>query len=100
MGRAIVKHVCHARGCMRECPPRWLMCRECWARVPADLASEVYRTVKLRGSHVDASWAPWWRAQARAIAHVAKLTPPIDPHVVDKYLEHELAFANRLEARP
>src|SRR5271166_4951091 len=58
-------HHCHALGCKSSCPPRWLMCRSCWVQVPPDIQAEVYRTVKLRGSHVDASWAPWWRAQAQ-----------------------------------
>lgn len=64
---------------------------------------EIYRTVKLRGPNADASWAPWWRAQARAIHHVGmesdrrKGLPP-DPRGA-RYLERELAFADRLEAQ-
>lgn len=57
-------------------PHPWLMCKPHWRQVPADLQAEVYRTVKLRGSAIDDSWAPWWRAQARAIAHVAFLQEP------------------------
>jgi hypothetical protein len=74
------------------------MCRECWSLVPADLSREVYRTVALRGPFVDETWAPWWRAQARAIAHVAELTPPNHTHVA-AFLTRELAFADRLEAK-
>jgi hypothetical protein len=91
-----MKHHCHALGCKRVCPPRWLMCRQCWALVPSDLQAEVYRTVKLRNPDADATWAPWWRAQARAIAHVAFL---VHPDVVkrDAYLAREMGFADELE---
>ena len=75
-----------------------LMCRSCWAKVPADLQAEVYRTVRLRGAAVDASWAPWWRAQARAIAHVAFLASP-DAARRDAYLERAMRTADRFEAR-
>lgn len=27
-------HHCHALGCKRSCPPKWLMCRRCWSKVP------------------------------------------------------------------
>jgi hypothetical protein len=93
------EHHCHALGCKRACPPRWLMCRPCWSQVPKDIADEVYRTVRLRGPTVDASWAPWWRAQARAIAHVAHLREPNEAKR-DAYLARELGFADKLEARP
>ena len=91
-------HHCHALGCKRVCPPRWLMCRECWARVPAEFQAEVYRTVKLRGPSADATWAPWWRAQARAIAHVAFLVSPNDAKR-DAYLARAMATADRMEDR-
>ncbi len=89
-------HHCHALGCARACPPRWLMCRACWALVPKDLQAEVYRTVGLRGPHANASWAPWWRAQAKAIAHVAFVSHP-DVEKRDRYLARELGFADQLE---
>lgn len=91
-------HHCHALGCKRARPPKWLMCGPCWSRVPAELQAEVYRTVKLRGPRADATWAPWWRAQARAIAHVAHLDEPNAPRK-DAYLERELGFADVLENR-
>lgn len=91
-----MKHTCHALGCKRPCPPRHLVCKECWALVPHDLAQEVYRTVKLRGPYVDKSWAPWWRAQARAIAHIARSA---GVNFVDVFIAKEMAFADRLEAR-
>ena len=91
----IVRHRCHALGCDRACPPALLMCGPCWGRVPVALQREVYRTVKLRGPSVDATWAPWWRAQARAIAAVAFVR---DADAERHYLAHELAFADSLEA--
>ena len=42
-------HHCHALGCKSSCPPRWLMCRPCWSKVPVDLQAEVYRTVSMPG---------------------------------------------------
>jgi len=91
-------HHCHALGCKSDCPPRWLMCRPCWSRVPPDVQAEVYRTVRLRGRTVDASCAPWWRAQARAIAHVAHLKEP-NVERRDAYLARAMTFADQLEAR-
>jgi hypothetical protein len=90
------EHRCHALGCKETCPPRWLMCACCWAKVPADLQAEVYRTVKLRGSRIDASWAPWWCAQAKAIAHVAMLVEP-NKAKRDAYLADSESFASALE---
>ena len=76
-----------------------LMCRACWSKVPPDLQREVYRTVGLRSrGHVNATWAPWWRAQARAIAHVAFLVEPNEERR-DAYLAHALEFADQLEKR-
>lgn len=75
------------------------MCGPHWARVPADLQREVYRTVKLRGPDADKTWAPWWRAQAKAIAHVAFLEHP-DVAKRDAYLARELGFADELEMVP
>ncbi len=79
------------------------MCGECWARVPAAMQREVYRTVRLRDmSGCDATWAPWWRAQARAIHHVAMGSDRLAGRPPDsrgaKYLEREMGFADSLEA--
>jgi hypothetical protein len=74
------------------------MCKAHWSRVPPELQAEVYRTVKLRGDRTDATWAPWWRAQARATAHVAFLEEP-NVQRRDAYLSRELRFAETLEAR-
>ena len=91
-------HTCHALGCRNPCPPRHLMCGACWSHVPADLQREVYRTVGARGPTCDASWAPWWRAQARAIAHVAHLREPHERRR-DAYIEKADKFAAMLEQR-
>jgi hypothetical protein len=66
--------------------------------VPVDIKAEVYRTVGLRGRVVNETWAPWWRAQAKAIAHVAHLREPNEVRR-DEYLSHELEFADRLESK-
>ena len=74
------------------------MCATCWRLVPPDLQAEVYRTVVLRGPTCDASWAPWWRAQARAIAHVANVCEP-NAGWQTKYVARADAFADRLEGK-
>jgi len=90
-----MSHHCHALGCSAACPPKHLMCRACWSQVPREMKDEVYRTVGLRGSRVDASWAPWWRAQARAIHHVAMLRQPSLKGAL--WLANAMRFADRLE---
>lgn len=92
-----MSHHCHALGCEKACPPRHLMCADCWRQVPPELQADVYRTVKMRGHAIDASWAPWWRAQARAIAHVAFLVHP-DEEKRDAYLAREMRVAEELES--
>ncbi|BDA75857.1 hypothetical protein CAL7716_100230 (plasmid) [Calothrix sp. PCC 7716] len=34
-------HYCHAIGCERVVPPAYLMCRECWSKVPKSLQMKV-----------------------------------------------------------
>jgi len=89
-------HHCHALNCYNECPPKWLMCPSCWDKVPRTIQAEVYNTVKLRRPTIDGSWAPWWRAQARAIAEVGF---PFNPTAKQKYLDKEMAFAETLERK-
>lgn len=90
-------HHCHALGCKASCPPRWLMCAKHWRKVPRDIQAEVYATVVKRGRYIDETWSPWWRAQAKAIAHVAFLEHP-DMEKRDRYLAREMKVADDLEA--
>lgn len=78
-----------------------LMCGPCWQLVSAPTQAEVYRTVKLRGSRVDASWGPWWRAQAFAIVENAtrRAVQFKNGRTLAEYLAHELAFADKLEGK-
>ena len=95
-------HRCHVPKCATACPPRMLMCAKHWRMVPGDVQHEVYRTVGKRGKCVDASWAPWWRAQAKAIDAVLRREHAEKPEVIsycDKLIAKELAFANTLESR-
>jgi hypothetical protein len=63
------------------------------------MQAEVYRTVGLRSQDsCDATWAPWWRAQAHAIHHVAMLREP-NAEKGAKWLARELAFAAKLAAK-
>lgn len=64
--------------------------------VPKPLQDEVYRTVRLRARVIDATWAPWWRAQARAIAHVAFQEHP-DEKKRDWYLKRAMQTADEME---
>ena len=73
------------------------MCLRCWRHVERATQLAVHRTVKLRGPKVDATWAPWWRAQAIARAEVAKATGvPMD---VDAWLTAQMTFATNLERK-
>lgn len=91
-------HTCHAWGCNAPCPPRLLMCRPCWDRVPKDVQQEVYRTVGLRGSRVDATWAPWWKAQTEACAAAAPGNG-VSKECIDFEVKKGLDFAKTLEGR-
>ena len=98
------RHNCHAMFCKRACPPRLLMCRECWAMVSPETQREVYRTVKMRStSGADHTWAPWWRASHQAIAEVARQTRErfepqwFDGGGVDRWLAKEMRIADDLE---
>ena len=96
MGR---QHHCHALGCSKACPAAHLMCRSCWAKVPRAQQAEVYRTVKLRSrAAVNSTWAPWWRAQAVAIAGVAHRTEPNEAQR-DAYLKRAMLHADKLEVK-
>ncbi len=94
-----MKHTCHLPGCSAGCPPAHLFCRKHWMMVPVDLKAEVNRTVKLREkTAVNASWAPWWRAQALATVDVGKRVHPGTDEAADRWLAKEMAFAEKLEA--
>ncbi|KKN71022.1 hypothetical protein LCGC14_0424390 [marine sediment metagenome] len=66
--------------------------------VSPDVQKLVYATVGIRGQYVDQTWAPWWRAQARAIAEVAHKECPDDERR-DYYLEKAMDFAESLEQK-
>lgn len=73
------------------------MCKTCWRMVPFELQREVYRTVELRGAHVDKTWAEWWRAQALAIAAVkSRQDSKWDRRA---YIDREFQTADHLEKR-
>lgn len=93
-----MKHRCHALKCKAPCPPRWLMCKKHWNMVPKKIQVEVYETVGLRGPRVDATWAPWWRAQAKAIGFVANKEEP-NKELYEKYLKRANDFADGLEKK-
>lgn len=86
-----VVHRCHLSGCRTETNPRMLFCLLHWRMLPKDLQVNVLNTVHLRDmNHVDATWAPWWRAQAAA--HVWLLRklhcdPRLPQELIDKALE-------------
>lgn len=80
--------------------------------VPKDLGAEVYRTVKLRGPQIDATWAPWWKAQALAIESVLRqLAEGWDPSSpighrparvdarIERYMKREMDFVAYLESK-
>lgn len=96
-----MSHTCHLPPCKRACAPQYLFCREHWDLVPSKMQQEVYRTVKLRGSSVDKTWAPWWRAQAAATVHVLRrlYKVPRDMQRIDKIEQREAKFVAQLEGK-
>lgn len=112
------RHHCHLPGCTTSCAPRFLMCPKHWFMLPGHLMADVYATVRQRGPNVDATWAPWWRAQGVAITYVLRKlgedpaqlqglalpagvssTPEAWKAFVDKFEARELSFAETLEKR-
>ena len=94
-----MKHTCHLRYCDSPCPPRHLFCRKHWAMVPLPTQREVYRTVKLRGTGVDKTWAPWWRAQAAAESAVMLQMYPDEIIRISNMEARANKFADKLEGR-
>ncbi len=111
-------HHCHLPGCKAACPPRFLMCPYHWFMLPGHLMTDVYATVNKRGPSFDATWAPWWRAQAAAIGWVLHkiasdpnrvrglaLPPEVTAdeetfrRFIDKFEAREAAFADILEKK-
>ncbi len=75
-----------------------LTCAPHWRLVPAELQREVYATVGKRGKLIDASWAPWWRAQAKAI-HAIMQAEGRDAEKLAKWFEREMKTADQMEGR-
>lgn len=91
-----MKHTCQALGCSVSCFPEYLMCGKHWGMVSPNNQKEVYATIRYRSELIGATWAPWWRAQATAIAEVAFEEDP-NTERRDQYLKKEMAFAKKLE---
>lgn len=95
-----VSHTCHIPICKAYCPPKHLYCGTHWAMVPAEIQAEVYATVgKRKSNEVNASWAPWWRAVAKA--EEAVMRPLCTNDAQHKWLtariKRDVDFANDLE---
>ena len=58
-------HLCHAVGCERAVPPRYLMCSAHWGMVPHHLQQRVWATY-VRGQEVRKDPTPEYLAAARA----------------------------------
>lgn len=58
-------HECHAVGCDRPVDPRYLMCPQCWRRVPYSLKQEVLRCYRA-GQEVRKDPTPEYLEAARA----------------------------------
>lgn len=67
-----MSHTCHAKGCLTNVPPRMLMCRLHWAKVPASIQRAVYATYR-RGQCDDMNPSEaWHQAADAAIGYVAE----------------------------
>ena len=94
------EHHCHVPGCDVRTRPAMLMCAKHWRHVPSDLQHAVYDTVgQRRKGRVDASWAPWWRAQAKAVNAVLLATGGYSADHCALLLRNSLRFADLLAAR-
>lgn len=93
----MARHTCHAHGCNVPCAPRFLMCPPHWRMVPRDIQSNVYLAVGRRGPYIDETWAPWWRAAHRAIAHVALQEGIFTQAQHDDFVIAEDAVADQME---
>lgn len=71
-----MSHTCHAIGCNRQCPPRMLMCRLCWRRVPKHLQKAVYANYR-PGQEIDKRpTREWHRAADAAINSLIESEAP------------------------
>jgi hypothetical protein len=67
------KHLCHAKGCTVEVPPKMLMCRRHWRMVPRDLQDTIWRHFR-PGQEIDKNpSAEYMTVQRQAVAAVALL---------------------------
>jgi len=65
------KHLCHAKGCTLEVPPKTLMCRRHWRMVPRDLQDAIWRYYR-PGQEIDKNpSAGYMTVQRQAVAAVA-----------------------------
>lgn len=92
--------VCHLPGCPRRCAKGHIFCAHHWRLVSPALRRKVMATSKQRGERIDATWAPWWKAQATAKAQVLrKIHGDEDREWIDNQLRAALQVAERLEKR-
>lgn len=67
----MTKHECHAHGCTVSVPPRMLMCRRHWRRVPKPIQRAIWREYR-RGQEIDKNpSAAYLAVQRLAVAMVA-----------------------------
>lgn len=66
------KHVCHAIGCDVEVPPKMLMCRAHWYKVPAHLRARVWATYRPGQEVTKDPSLEYIEAQRAAVDAVAK----------------------------
>jgi len=70
------KHTCHAEGCAKRVPPRFLMCAPHWYMVPNELQAEVYRHYR-PGQEIDKQPSPEYLQAARAVIEAVATAAPI-----------------------
>ena len=68
-------HICHARGCEKSCPPKHLMCKAHWFKVPKALRDAVW-SAYVPGQEVSKDpTSEWHEAADAAIASVGVVAP-------------------------
>lgn len=86
-------HHCHAEGCTKDVPPKMLMCRRHWAKVPRQLQRLVWRHYRIGQEISKAPSAAYMAAQRLAVASVAAIEKK--PGVAADVLEDGRRWAER-----
>jgi hypothetical protein len=90
-------HRCEAINCSAPCPERAVFCEFCFLHVPRDLLVAMFSAQRMKADKPGRSWAPFWRARARAIKAIADAR---GTQISPSYVAQADAYAARLGGDP